>query len=69
MIATQLDGSRRLGAILAAAQGGKLAFSVVSISASIAQGLTPLNPMSLARVLLRDPEESHAYPKTGVHQA
>ena len=69
LIATQLDGARRLGAILAAAQGGNLAFSVVSISPSIANGLTPLNPMSLARVLLRDPEESHAYPKTGANQA
>lgn len=69
LIATQLDGARRLGAVLSAAQGGNLAFSVVSISPSIAQGLTPLNPMSLARVLLRDPEESHAYPKTGANQA
>lgn len=69
LIATQLDGARRLGAVLSAAQGGNLAFSVVSISPSIAQGLTPLNPMSLARVLLRDPEESHECPKTGVKQA
>lgn len=69
LIATQLDGARRLGAVLAAAQAGNLAFSVVSISPSIAQGLTPLNPMSLARVLLRDPEESHEYPRTGANQA
>ncbi len=69
LIATQLDGARRLGAVLSAAQGGNLSFSVVSISPSIAQGLTPLNPMSLARVLLRDPEESHEYPETGVKQA
>ncbi len=69
MIATQLDGSRRLGAILTAAQGGNLAFSLVSISPSIAQGLTTLNPMSLARVLLRDPEQSHEYPKTGANHA
>lgn len=69
LIATQLDGARRLGAILAAAQSGNMALSVVSISPSIAQGLTPLNPMSLARVLLRDPEESHEYPQTGANQA
>jgi flagellar biosynthesis protein FlhF len=69
MIATQLDSTRRLGAILTAAQGGNLAFSLVSISPSIAQGLTALNPMSLARVLLRDPEQSHEYPKTGASQA
>ncbi|MBT5082359.1 MAG: GTP-binding protein [Rhodospirillaceae bacterium] len=69
MIATQLDGVRRLGAILSAAQGGNLAFSVVSISASIAQGLTPLNPMSLARVLLRDPENSREYSQPGANHA
>ena len=69
LIATPLDGTRRLGAVLSAAQGGNLAFSVVSISPSIAQGLTPLNPMSLARVLLRDPEENHEYPRTGANQA
>ena len=69
LIATQLDVARRLGAILAAAQGGNLALSVISISPSIAKGLTPLNPMSLARVLLRDPGESHAYEQTGVRQA
>lgn len=69
MIATQLDAARRLGAVLAAAQGGNLAFSMVSISPSIAQGLTALNPMSLARVLLRDPEQSHEYNTTGANQA
>ena len=69
LIATQLDAARRLGAILTAAQGGNLALSVVSISPSIAQALTPLNPMSLARVLLRDPEESHQYRRTGANQA
>jgi flagellar biosynthesis protein FlhF len=69
LIASQLDGARRLGAILAAAQGGNLAFSLVSITPSIANGLTPVNPMSLARVLLRDPEESHANPKTGASRA
>lgn len=69
LIASQLDGARRLGAILAAAQGGDLAFSLVSITPSIANGLTPVNPMSLARVLLRDPEESRANPKTGASRA
>ena len=69
LIITRLDGARRLGAMLSAAQGGHLAFSVVSISPSIAQGLTPLNPMSLARVLLRDPEEYHESIRTGVKHA
>lgn len=68
-IATQLDGARRLGAILAAAHGGSLAFSGVSISSSIASGLTSLSPMSLASVLLRDPEENHQYAQSGVNQA
>ncbi|MDP6688201.1 MAG: GTPase [Alphaproteobacteria bacterium] len=69
MIATQLDTARRLGAILAAAQGGNLALSMVSISPSIAQGLTALNPMSLARVLLRDPEQSQEYQTSGAGRA
>lgn len=55
MIVTRLDGARRLGALLAAAEAGRLAFSEVSITASVAQGLRAIGPLSLARVLTRDP--------------
>ncbi len=69
LVMTQLDATRRLGAILAGAYGGHLALSVVSISSSVASGLTPINPLSLARVLLCDPEESSLYATSGVNQA
>lgn len=55
MIVTRLDAARRLGAVLVAADAGDLAFTEVSVTPSVAQGLKPVNPMSLARVLYRDP--------------
>lgn len=58
LIVTRLDAARRIGAMLTAALAGDLAFTEVSITASVAQGLRPLNPMSLSRVLTRDPQAS-----------
>lgn len=55
LIATRLDIARRLGSILAAADAGRLAFAEVGIGASVADGLGPLNPVSLARLLLPNP--------------
>lgn len=52
LLATRLDLSRRLGGVLAAAEVSALAFSEVSISPHVADGLTPINPVSLARLLL-----------------
>ncbi len=52
LLATRLDLSRRLGGVLAAAQVAALSFSEVSISPHVADGLTPINPVSLARLLL-----------------
>lgn len=52
MLATGLDLSHRLGSLLAAADAGRLAFSDVSRSPRIAEGLKPLNPLTLARLLL-----------------
>lgn len=54
MVVTKLDVSRRLGGILAAADSG-LAFAGVSVSPFVAQGIGTLNPVSLARLVLRDP--------------
>lgn len=56
MIATRLDAARRLGSLLAAADAGKLAFAQVSITPYVAQGLTALNPLSLARLLVDYPD-------------
>lgn len=52
MLATRLDLSRRLGGVLAASEVSALSFSEVSISPHVADGLTPINPVSLARLLL-----------------
>lgn len=52
MIATRLDIARRLGSVLAAADAGRLAFAEVGIGSGVADGLAPLNPVSLARLLL-----------------
>lgn len=52
MIATRVDLARRLGGLLSAAQAGRLAFAEVSVTPQIAEGLTPISPISLARLLL-----------------
>lgn len=52
MVATRVDLARRLGGLLSAAQAGRLAFAEVSVTPQIADGLTPLNPVALARLLL-----------------
>ena len=64
LIATRLDMARRFGSLLAAADAGRLKFSNVSAAPAIGKGLTALNPVSLARLLLPEPsaisESSHA---------
>jgi flagellar biosynthesis protein FlhF len=55
MIVTRLDAARRLGAIVAAADGGSLAFSNVSVSPHVARGFQILGADELARLLLCDP--------------
>lgn len=52
MLVTGLDMVRRLGSVLAAADAAGLAFSDVSPSPTIVNGLRPINPVSLARLLL-----------------
>lgn len=52
LLATRLDMSRRLGGVLAAADAGRLRFSEVSVTAQVASGLSPINPVSLARLLV-----------------
>lgn len=51
LIGTKLDTTRRLGSLLSAAYAGGLTLVAGGISPSIADGLVPLNPMSLARLL------------------
>ncbi len=52
MILTRLDMTRRLGSVLNAAFEARLSFCDVSLTPKVADGLTPLNPVSLARLLL-----------------
>lgn len=55
MIATRIDLTRRLGSLLAAADAGRLAFSDVSITPEIANGLSRLETAMLANLLVGMP--------------
>lgn len=54
LLATKLDMTRRLGGILVAADSARLKLCEVSATAQVADGLSPINPVSLARLLLPD---------------
>lgn len=55
LLVTGLDIARRLGAVLAAADAAGLAFCDISRSPRIGDGLEPLNPLTLARLLVPSP--------------
>jgi flagellar biosynthesis protein FlhF len=57
ILATRLDMTRRLGAILAAADAGQLMFSEVSLNPHVATGLCAINPVSMARMILPPDED------------
>lgn len=57
IVGTRLDIARRLGGILSATQAGNLALMAVSTSPNIGDALLPINPVSLARLLLPGPAE------------
>jgi len=58
LLTTRLDMVHWLGSQLAAADAAQLSFCDASLSADIAKGLTPLNPVALARLLM--PEATQA---------
>ena len=58
MLVTRLDMVHRLGSLLAAADAAHLSFCDAGISPDVAEGLIPLNPVALARLLL--PEAVHS---------
>jgi len=60
LLATRLDMARRLGGILAAADQGQLMFSEVTISPHVANGLVPLGPQTLAKLILPRQDEDTA---------
>lgn len=52
LIATKLDVARRFGGILSAALAGGMALLAAGMSPNIGDGLHPVNPVALARLLL-----------------
>jgi flagellar biosynthesis protein FlhF len=52
LVVTRLDMTRRLGSIVAAADALHLGFAEAGLSSAIADGLSPFNPVLLARLLL-----------------
>ncbi|MEX2010041.1 MAG: AAA family ATPase, partial [Dongiaceae bacterium] len=60
LIATRIDAARRLGGVLAAADVGRLSFAEFGVSPHIGDGLLPVNPVSLARLLLPETEVADA---------
>lgn len=52
LVATQVDLSRRLGGILAAADGAGLALAQISVTPYLARGLAPMNAPVCARLIL-----------------
>lgn len=69
LIATRVDAVRRLGGVLSAAQVGKLALAGLGTSPQIAIGLSPVNPVSLARLMMTATRAAAAPPMkaTGTH--
>ncbi|MBT3660294.1 MAG: hypothetical protein HN540_11080 [Rhodospirillaceae bacterium] len=69
MIVTRMDITRRYGGLLAAADGAGLNFADVSISAQVADGLIPLSPLALARLLMPHTEETNPAPQQNTAEA
>ncbi len=67
MVISRLDMTRRLGGILAAAVAGRMAIANVSVNPGVADGLSQINPVSLAHLIV--PEYNPAdQPNTKVAQ-
>lgn len=58
LLATRLDMTRRLGAVLAAADAGQFMFCDVSINPHVANGLCSITPVTMARLLVPPSEQS-----------
>ncbi len=62
LITTRIDQTRRLGSVLTAAFAGGLIIADAGVTPHVAHGLTALNPVSLARLLCRDPDAPNPDP-------
>lgn len=58
MLATRLDMTRRLGSLLSAADAGRMMFCDVCATPQVANGVSPVNPVVLAQLLM--PDYQHA---------
>lgn len=56
-IVTRLDMAQRLGSIMSSAEALRMALGEASVTADVANGLTPFNAVVLARLLLPKPAE------------
>lgn len=56
LLATRLDTTRRLGAILAAADAAPLMFCDISATPNVVNGITPITAAAMARMILPKPE-------------
>jgi flagellar biosynthesis protein FlhF len=57
LLVTRLDTARRLGSLLTAADAAHLRLCDVGIGPHLADGLSPLNPLALARLLAAAPAD------------
>jgi flagellar biosynthesis protein FlhF len=55
MIVTGLDATRRIGSVLGALEAAAMTLHHVSVTPYVANGLAPISPMGLARLLLEAP--------------
>lgn len=68
LLVTRLDMARRLGSILTSADAGRLSLSDVSITPSVADGINPINPVSLARLIMPYTDTATAGDSLGADQ-
>jgi flagellar biosynthesis protein FlhF len=55
LVTTRIDAARRLGGMLAAAAAADAGLAEVGHAPRIADGISPINPVSMARLIVRDP--------------
>ncbi|MQP65248.1 GTPase [Niveispirillum sp. SYP-B3756] len=68
LLSTRLDMARRYGSLLAAAHGAGLAFADVSATTKVADGLIPLTPTILAKMMMPELQADERRTKqTGTH--
>lgn len=68
LVATRLDATRRLGAVLAAAHTSGIALAAAALSPYIGDPLEPLNPLALARLMYARLPNADVLSPSSVHQ-